>query len=95
MRSWPGLTWSAVIRAFEPPTDIEFEVLQAVDSWAGSRVSFHLEPSGRLTNLRLAHTGWRRDSESFRTSSYSWAMYLRVLRRYLESGQTVNHRLLP
>jgi hypothetical protein len=27
--------------------------------------------------------------DEFRRSSYCWAMYLRILRRYLEHGETV------
>ena len=37
----------------------------------------------------FSHTGWPSANEHFRVSSYCWAMYLRVLRRYLEHGEVV------
>ena len=33
--------------------------------------------------------GWLEANAHFRRSSYCWAMYLRLLQRYLEQGETV------
>jgi hypothetical protein len=35
------------------------------------------------------HTGWAEPNEHFRISNHCWAMYLRILRRYLEYGEIV------
>ena len=39
--------------------------------------------------VRFYHTGWPTQNEHWRISCYCWAMYLRLLRRYLEKGETV------
>jgi len=48
-----------------------------------------LEAEGEATRVRFSHSGWGSESEHFRVSSYCWAMYLRVMRRFVESGEQV------
>jgi hypothetical protein len=61
----------------------------------GSKVLLNLlSYRRRLSNqsvVRLAPliTGWPVDNEHWRISCYCWAMYLRLLRRYLEHGEIV------
>lgn len=86
-----GTNWRAVVHTFAPPSSVEFELVEAADDWVGTRVGFHLESSGRATTLRFWHTGWKADTDHFRISSYCWAMYLRLLKRYLEHGETVDY----
>jgi hypothetical protein len=35
------------------------------------------------------HLCWPEANEHWRVSNYCWAMYLRILKRYLESGESV------
>jgi len=44
------------------------------------------EPDGDACSF---HTGWPEDNKHWRISCYCWAMYLRLLRRYLEYGEIV------
>jgi hypothetical protein len=39
--------------------------------------------------VRFAHRGWPDESDHYRTSSFCWAMYLRLLSRALEFGEFV------
>lgn len=39
--------------------------------------------------VRFYHTGWPTENAHWRISCYCWAMYLRVMRRYLEHGDIV------
>jgi hypothetical protein len=58
--------------------------------WDGTRVGCELTTeSPGLTRGRFYHTGWPEDNEHWRVSCYCWAMYLRLLRRYLEAGELV------
>jgi hypothetical protein len=53
-------------------------------------VGFALEDLGNgRTWVRFHHTGWPDASEHYRTSSHCWALYLRILRRFVEHGETV------
>lgn len=67
----------------------EFEMVRADDDWIGTRVGFHLEERDNHTWVQFWHKGWASENEHYRVSSCCWAMYLRILRRYLEHGETV------
>jgi hypothetical protein len=67
--------------------------MSAADSdWVGTRVGFRLTPRGDVTWLRFHPLGWKMPNEHYRISCHCWAMYLRVLRRYLEHGETVPYQ---
>jgi hypothetical protein len=56
----------------------------------GTRVSFDLQPTENDgTQVRFAHRGWPSESDHYRTSSFCWAMYLRLLGRAVEFGEVV------
>jgi hypothetical protein len=73
------------------PFDSEFELQmsQADADWLGTRVRFRLADSNGKTRVCFAHIGWPQPNDHYRTSSFCWAMYLRILRRYREDGEIV------
>ncbi len=85
----PEYDWRAVARQCEIDRIFELELTRAMPDWEGTRVSFRLTPTDEGTQLQFTHTGWPATSEHFRISSYCWAMYLRILRRSLEFGESV------
>lgn len=89
----PGYDWRAVIEAFDPPGVLEYRMTEADREWQGTRVGFQLEKNGSGTQVRFQHVGWPHQTDHFRTSSFCWAMYLRILRRYLEHGEQVPYEL--
>lgn len=85
----PEYDWRARLARYSRPATVEFEMVEAMPDWVGSRVGFVLEEDGSRTQVRFYHTGWPAPDGHYRTSSYCWAMYLRVLKRHLEFGETV------
>ncbi len=85
----PGYDWEAVVRSVTPDVALEWELTKADEDWTGTRVGFRLDPAGGLTSVRFHHTGWREANRHYRVSSFCWAMYLRLLKRYVESGDRV------
>jgi uncharacterized protein YndB with AHSA1/START domain len=85
----PQYHWRARVVACTPPAVFELEITRADTDWTGTRVGFALEPAGAGTRVRFHHTGWPERNEHYRVSSFCWAMYLRILKRYLELGETV------
>ncbi|MEX2088511.1 MAG: SRPBCC domain-containing protein, partial [Bacteroidota bacterium] len=81
--------WRGRVTKSIPNSDFELEISQADKDWIGTRVGFHLEESNGSTTVRFHHRGWPEINEHFRISCFCWAMYLRILRRYLEHGETV------
>ncbi|HEY7026333.1 MAG TPA: SRPBCC domain-containing protein [Gemmatimonadales bacterium] len=85
----PEYQWQAKVARFIPDKEFEFEMTRADNEWRGTRVGFQLKTDGNVTQVRFHHLGWPEETEHYRVSCHCWAMYLRILRRYLEHGETV------
>lgn len=85
----PDYEWRATVSRFVPPTEFELHLTRCDPDWQDTRVRFRLEPDGGLTRVRFEHAGWGEANDHYQVSCYCWAMYLRLLRLYLETGQTV------
>jgi uncharacterized protein YndB with AHSA1/START domain len=86
----PGYDWRGKVTRYNPKSAFELLITQAHPDWMGTRVGFQLEPEGQaITRVRFYHTGWPADNQHWRVSCYCWAMYLRLLRRYVEYGELV------
>ena len=85
----PEFDWRGKVVACRPDAEFELEIVKADPDWLGTRVGFRLEERKGSTWVRFSHTGWPSPNEHYRVSTYCWAMYLRILRRYLEHGETV------
>ncbi len=81
--------WRATVTRCATDRAFALGMTHASDDWLGTTVSFVLEPRGNVTWLHFAHTGWRDASDHFRSTSYCWAMYLRVMKRWIERGEMV------
>ncbi len=42
-----------------------------------------------MTQVRFSHSGWADANDHYHTSCFCWAMYLRILKRYVEHGELV------
>lgn len=85
----PEYDWRAVVTRCRPNEEFELELTRADGEWTETTVGFRLEDLDGRTQVRFHHRGWPAESEHYRISCHCWAMYLRVLRRYLEHGETV------
>jgi uncharacterized protein YndB with AHSA1/START domain len=85
----PAYDWRAVLNKYAPSGELEYQLVRADPEWLGTRVGFVLQEDKGATQVRFYHTGWPTPSQHYRTSSFCWAMYLRILRRYLEHGEVV------
>jgi uncharacterized protein YndB with AHSA1/START domain len=85
----PGCLWRAVVTRSEPDAAFELRLTEADADWTGTRVGFELAPSTSGTAVRFYHRDWAEANRHHRASCHCWALYLRVLRRYLECNETV------
>jgi len=89
----PDYDWRAVVRSAETNRTFELELTSASSDWMGARVGFRLQPAGDAqTQVRFYHTGWAEADDHYRTSSFCWAMYLRIMKRWVEKGEEVAYR---
>jgi len=85
----PKYAWRARVTRVVPDSEFELQLVEADVDWTGTRVGFRLDGEGDTTQVRFHHTGWPTLNEHYRISCYCWAMYLRILRRFLEHGEMV------
>jgi uncharacterized protein YndB with AHSA1/START domain len=86
----PDYDWRGRVVTYEPDSAFEIEITEADPDWVGSHVGFRLESQGAAaTRVLFHHTGWPHANQHWRISCYCWAMYLRILRRYLEHNEVV------
>ena len=85
----PNYDWRGKVTACTPREKFELEIATTDKDWNGTKVGFELSPIERGTQVRFYHSGWPKNNEHYRISCYCWAMYLRILKRYLEHGETV------
>ena len=85
----PQYHWRAKVTRCVPSSEFEIEILCADTDWNHTRVGFMLEERGAVTWVQFYNRDWPGINEHFRISSNCWAMYLRLLRRYLENGEVV------
>lgn len=87
----PGYDWLAKVSRWVPGTGFELELIEADEDWRVTRLGFTLEENEGVTQVRFHHMGWPESNEHYRVSCYCWAMYLRLLRRYVELGEVVEY----
>lgn len=85
----PKYDWRGTVTRCVPGTAFELEISHADEDWNGTKVGFELTERKGSTQVCFHHIGWPEHNEHFRTSNHCWAMYLRILRRYLEHGESV------
>jgi uncharacterized protein YndB with AHSA1/START domain len=83
----PEYDWRAVVSRCVPETEFEFRITDAQEDWRGTRVRFLLDEKDGVTRVRFQHMGWPEANEHYSVSCYCWAMYLRLLKRYVEHGE--------
>ena len=81
--------WKAIITRYIAEKEFELQLTEADADWIGSKVGFLLNEKDGITRVDFYHTGWKENSDHFKYSSYCWAMYLRILKRYVEFGEQV------
>ena len=85
----PEYRWSAVVTKSEPGVAFELRMTTSDSDWQGTLVGFELTPSGAGTQMRFYHRGWPEENAHYRISCHCWALYLRILRRHIEYGESV------
>jgi uncharacterized protein YndB with AHSA1/START domain len=85
----PQFDWRAVVSRCVTNQEFELRMTRADQDWLHSHVGFSMSESGATTQVRFRHLGWPAANDHYRTSCYCWAMYLRLLRRYVEFGEVV------
>jgi uncharacterized protein YndB with AHSA1/START domain len=86
----PGYDWKAEVSQCSTSC-FELTLYSDDPEWNGTKVTFELSETSKGTKLDFTHSGWPDTSEHYRISSYCWAVYLRLLKRFVEKGEVVSY----
>jgi uncharacterized protein YndB with AHSA1/START domain len=64
----------------------EWECVNSIEEWIGTRISFELEDREEKTLLRFTHGGWQALTDTFADCNYSWALFMKSLKSFCETG---------
>jgi uncharacterized protein YndB with AHSA1/START domain len=81
--------WRGTVSRFEFGRLIEWTMTRSDPDWQGTRVGIELTPIDGGTRVEFWHCGWREANAHYRTSSFCWAMYLRLLKKHCETDDIV------
>jgi len=85
----PGYDWRARVTRYVENREFELTMTKADSDWLNTQIGFILMEINGTTHVEFYHTGWPVLNDHYKISSYCWAMYLRILRRYIEFGELV------
>lgn len=86
-----GYVWKGFVTRCVPDSEIEWEMRDCDPDWLGTLVGFRLTATDRGTKVQFHHTGWAEANAHYASSCYCWPMYLRLLKRFVESGEFVDY----
>jgi hypothetical protein len=69
-----------------PNQKVVWECINSIDEWIGTRISFELEEKNGNTLLRFTQGGWRAVTDTFASCNYDWALFMKSLKSYCETG---------
>ena len=69
-----------------PSKRAAWECINSIEEWIGTTISFDLEEKNGNTLLRFTHGSWRAATDMFAACSYDWAIFLKSLKSYCETG---------
>jgi uncharacterized protein YndB with AHSA1/START domain len=86
-----GYDWRAVVTRCEFGRLIEWQMTPGDADWKGTRVGIELAPIEGGTRVNFWHTGWPEANAPYRISAFCWAMYLRLMKKWCETGDVVDY----
>jgi len=89
----PEYNWQAIVSRCDSDSEFEFQFTEADSDWTGTRIGFLLTENNGNTDVSFRHVGWPESNEHYRTSCFCWAMYLRLMKRYVETGEVVPYEV--
>ena len=69
-----------------PNGKVEWECIQSIDEWIGTTISFDLQEKDGATILRFTHGGWKAVTDMFADCNYNWALFMKSLKTFCETG---------
>lgn len=87
----PEYDWTARVINCEANRYMEWTMVDSDADWNKTHLIFKIQSLSQSCLLSFEHRGWQELNDHFKKSSYCWALYLRCLKRYLETSEIVRY----
>jgi len=81
--------WKAELIDVKENVKCQWKLIKADKDWLHTIFGFNLIQRDQLTLAEFYHLGWPEKNEHFKRSNYCWAMYLQLLKQYIETTEVV------
>ena len=81
--------WYCKVSKLKQNESIYLKRTAADADWNPTTFGFHLETHEYIALLKFTHTNWQKNNHEFRNTSYFWALLLKGLKKYIETGVVV------
>ncbi len=72
---------------------VKWEAVKGHKEWQGTKVEFRILPkTDGTTDLSFRHYNWKEQSDFYGVCNYHWGLYLRSLKKYIETGTGSPHQ---
>lgn len=69
-----------------PSKKVEWKCINSIEEWIDTDISFDMEEKEGSTILRFTHAGWRAATDTFAGCTYDWALFMKSLKSFCETG---------
>ena len=83
----PAGTLQFEVAALDQGKQMRWSSRQGPPKWAGTSVTWHLDPVHNGTNLVFTHDGFVQVDEAYEQIRRNWEYFLNSLKSYLETGK--------
>lgn len=82
----PEYDWYGTVHQLEPAQLFTIKMTDASPDWVDTEFGFKLSEKDNQTYVEFFHSNWPQLNAHFRIASFCWAMLLKGLKDYVESG---------
>jgi uncharacterized protein YndB with AHSA1/START domain len=74
------------ITTLTPNKQVAWKCIDSIEEWIDTEIYFDLEEKDGKTIVRFAQAGWRAVTDTFAGCTYDWAIFLKSLKSFCETG---------
>ncbi|MEJ6793304.1 MAG: SRPBCC domain-containing protein [Lacinutrix sp.] len=81
--------WFCKVSKVKPNDSFYLKMTNSDENWNSTTFGFELKEHEYGTLVEFTHKDWQNNNHEFRNTSYCWALLLKALKKYLETGIVV------
>lgn len=75
------------VTAIKSNESVAWECVASNHGWTSNTLTIKLDENEGKTRVRFSHDGWKEQDDFYAICSFSWALYMKSLREYCQTGK--------